>query len=188
MLTTTLTDRTAVREVPHGRAQSAVGHITRAASKPVIHFTSAMHKHFELLAGFSDVHTDTQAVPAGCLRAQAQQFRHGGVRCVRRKASDALFPSEQVNAIEGFLERRPNDDGFQLGVALIEVGARALFSHDPVQVLGGEELLDRHRAGDHAEEPVDLGLVGPQGLEELLHVRRRGLQRGQVARELVHRA
>lgn len=35
---------------------------------------------------------------------------------------------------EGFVERRPNGAGFQVGLALLEVGARALFSQDLVQV------------------------------------------------------
>jgi DNA-binding IclR family transcriptional regulator len=35
---------------------------------------------------------------------------------------------------EGFVERRPNGGGFQVGLSLIEVGARAVFSRDPVQV------------------------------------------------------
>jgi DNA-binding IclR family transcriptional regulator len=35
---------------------------------------------------------------------------------------------------EGFVERRPNGGGFQVGLALLEVGARALFSQDLVQV------------------------------------------------------
>ena len=36
--------------------------------------------------------------------------------------------------VEGFVERRPNGAGFQVGLALLEVGARALFSQDLVQV------------------------------------------------------
>jgi DNA-binding IclR family transcriptional regulator len=36
--------------------------------------------------------------------------------------------------VEGFVERRPNGGGFQVGLALLEVGARALFSQDLVQV------------------------------------------------------
>src|ERR1700716_4455111 len=36
--------------------------------------------------------------------------------------------------LEGFVERRPNGAGFQMGLALLEVGARALFSQDLVQV------------------------------------------------------
>jgi len=35
---------------------------------------------------------------------------------------------------EGFVERRPNGAGFQVGLSLLEVGARALFSQDLVQV------------------------------------------------------
>src|SRR5947209_17369096 len=35
---------------------------------------------------------------------------------------------------EGFVERRPNGGGFQVGLSLIEVGARAVFSRDLVQV------------------------------------------------------
>jgi DNA-binding IclR family transcriptional regulator len=35
---------------------------------------------------------------------------------------------------EGFLEKRPGGAGFQVGLALLEVGARALFSQDLVQV------------------------------------------------------
>src|ERR1700737_3027598 len=35
---------------------------------------------------------------------------------------------------EGFVDRRPNGGGFQVGLSLIEVGARAVFSRDPVQV------------------------------------------------------
>jgi DNA-binding IclR family transcriptional regulator len=35
---------------------------------------------------------------------------------------------------EGFVERRPNGGGFQVGLSLLEVGARALFSQDLVQV------------------------------------------------------
>src|SRR5438876_12120024 len=35
--------------------------------------------------------------------------------------------------VEGFLERRANGAGFQVGLALLEVGARALFSQDLVQ-------------------------------------------------------
>jgi DNA-binding IclR family transcriptional regulator len=36
--------------------------------------------------------------------------------------------------VEGFVERRPSGAGFQVGLALLEVGARALFSQDLVQV------------------------------------------------------
>jgi DNA-binding IclR family transcriptional regulator len=36
--------------------------------------------------------------------------------------------------LEGFVERRPNGAGFQMGLSLIEVGARAVFSQDLVQV------------------------------------------------------
>jgi DNA-binding IclR family transcriptional regulator len=36
--------------------------------------------------------------------------------------------------VEGFVERRPNGAGFQIGLSLLEVGARALFSQDLVQV------------------------------------------------------
>src|ERR1700730_1350407 len=36
--------------------------------------------------------------------------------------------------LEGFVERRPNRAGFQMGLSLIEVGARAVFSQDLVQV------------------------------------------------------
>ena len=36
--------------------------------------------------------------------------------------------------LEGFVEWRPNGAGFQMGVSLIEVGARAVFSQDLVQV------------------------------------------------------
>jgi DNA-binding IclR family transcriptional regulator len=36
--------------------------------------------------------------------------------------------------VEGFVERRPDGAGFQVGLALLEVGARALFSQDLVQV------------------------------------------------------
>jgi len=36
--------------------------------------------------------------------------------------------------LEGFVERRPNGGGFQMGLSLIEVGARAVFSQDLVQV------------------------------------------------------
>ena len=36
--------------------------------------------------------------------------------------------------VEGFVERRANGAGFQVGLALLEVGARALFSQDLVQV------------------------------------------------------
>ena len=35
---------------------------------------------------------------------------------------------------EGFVERRPSGAGFQVGLSLLEVGARALFSQDLVQV------------------------------------------------------
>jgi DNA-binding IclR family transcriptional regulator len=35
---------------------------------------------------------------------------------------------------EGFVERRPDGAGYQVGLALLEVGARALFSQDLVQV------------------------------------------------------
>jgi DNA-binding IclR family transcriptional regulator len=35
---------------------------------------------------------------------------------------------------EGFVERRPSGSGFQVGLSLLEVGARALFSQDLVQV------------------------------------------------------
>ena len=36
--------------------------------------------------------------------------------------------------VEGFVERRPSGGGFQIGLNLLEVGARALFSQDLVQV------------------------------------------------------
>ena len=36
--------------------------------------------------------------------------------------------------VEGFVERRPDGAGYQVGLALLEVGARALFSQDLVQV------------------------------------------------------
>src|SRR6516225_9980096 len=36
--------------------------------------------------------------------------------------------------VEGFIERRPSGGGFQIGLKLLEVGARALFSQDLVQV------------------------------------------------------
>src|ERR1700704_5835723 len=36
--------------------------------------------------------------------------------------------------VEGFVERRPNGAGYQIGLSLLEVGARALFSQDLVQV------------------------------------------------------
>jgi len=36
--------------------------------------------------------------------------------------------------VEGFVERRPSGAGYQVGLALLEVGARALFSQDLVQV------------------------------------------------------
>ncbi|TMJ34410.1 MAG: SDR family NAD(P)-dependent oxidoreductase, partial [Alphaproteobacteria bacterium] len=36
--------------------------------------------------------------------------------------------------VEGFVEKRANGAGFQIGLALLEVGARALFSQDLVQV------------------------------------------------------
>ncbi len=36
--------------------------------------------------------------------------------------------------VEGFVERRPGGAGYQVGLALLEVGARALFSQDLVQV------------------------------------------------------
>src|SRR6266851_5138764 len=36
--------------------------------------------------------------------------------------------------VEGFVERRRNGGGFQIGLSLLEVGARALFSQDLVQV------------------------------------------------------
>jgi DNA-binding IclR family transcriptional regulator len=36
--------------------------------------------------------------------------------------------------VEGFVERRANGAGYQVGLALLEVGARALFSQDLVQV------------------------------------------------------
>src|SRR6202022_2810818 len=36
--------------------------------------------------------------------------------------------------VEGFVERRPNGAGFQIGLSLLEVGARALFSQDLGQV------------------------------------------------------
>src|SRR5712692_2617172 len=36
--------------------------------------------------------------------------------------------------IEGFVERRPGGAGFQVGLSLLELGARALFSQDLVQV------------------------------------------------------
>src|SRR5262249_26137729 len=35
---------------------------------------------------------------------------------------------------EGFVERRPSGAGYQVGLSLLEVGARALFSQDLVQV------------------------------------------------------
>lgn len=35
---------------------------------------------------------------------------------------------------EGFVERRPSGDGYQVGLSFLEVGARALFSQDLVQV------------------------------------------------------
>ena len=36
--------------------------------------------------------------------------------------------------VEGFLERRPGDAGYQVGLSFLELGARALFSQDLVQV------------------------------------------------------
>ena len=36
--------------------------------------------------------------------------------------------------VEGFVERRPGGAGFQVGLSFLELGARALFSQDLVQV------------------------------------------------------
>jgi DNA-binding IclR family transcriptional regulator len=53
--------------------------------------------------------------------------------------------------LEGFVERRPSGGGFQVGLSLIEVGARALFSQELVQaavpVLG--ELAEKLELSAH---------------------------------------
>src|SRR5215213_11762252 len=56
-----------------------------------------------------------------------------------------------------------------------------------LQVGGREELLDRNRSGEDAEEAIGLGLVVGQRGEQLLHLGRRSVEAGHRAGELVHR-
>ncbi|HCU50162.1 MAG TPA: hypothetical protein DGG94_10245, partial [Micromonosporaceae bacterium] len=58
---------------------------------------------------------------------------------------------------------------------------------DPADVLWGEELRDGDGAGDRAEEAVGVLLIAGERTQQHLHLRRRWLQRGELARELIHR-
>src|SRR5882762_4095461 len=90
--------------MPYRRTEATIRHITRAAPEPIIHLALSMHKHFELLSRFGDMHAHAQSLLLSGIRAQSQQLRQSRVRRMRRKVRATSSGPQRIDFSQRFLD------------------------------------------------------------------------------------